>query len=282
MIPPAWGTCGSAPTRRAHPGGRHDAGGRRQYRYHDRLGRTADRTSTNGCWSSARSCRAARGGGRDWRRGLPRERALAARSGSSTSVSSGAGGEEYAAENGSFGLATIRREQVTVSRGQIIFTYPGKAGSSRNRRWPRTRSARSSAASSAAAAATGCSPTGTAGAGMMSPPPTSTTTCARYPAASSPPRTSVPGTPPSWPPSASPCPRAPSPRPRGAGRSRGCARRWPAYLATPRRWRGPPISIPGSSACMRWAERLRPRWPGWKGKHVRGPGARPAMPSGRS
>jgi DNA topoisomerase IB len=37
------------------------------------------------------------------------------------------GGEEYAAENGSFGLATIRRDHVAISRGQIVFTYSGKA-----------------------------------------------------------------------------------------------------------------------------------------------------------
>ena len=61
-------------------------------------------------------------------RGLVRERVMAA---AVQLIDLGffrPGGEEYAAENGSFGLATIRREQVTVSRGQIIFTYPGKAG----------------------------------------------------------------------------------------------------------------------------------------------------------
>ena len=41
------------------------------------------------------------------------------------------GGEEYAAENGTFGLATIRREHVTCSKGQIIFEYIGKSGKHR-------------------------------------------------------------------------------------------------------------------------------------------------------
>ena len=36
------------------------------------------------------------------------------------------GGQEYAEENGTFGLATIRKEHVTVSRGQIVFEYPAK------------------------------------------------------------------------------------------------------------------------------------------------------------
>ena len=45
------------------------------------------------------------------------------------------GGDEYAAENGSYGLATIRREHVTCSKsGEITFDYIGKrAASSRNR-----------------------------------------------------------------------------------------------------------------------------------------------------
>jgi DNA topoisomerase IB len=39
------------------------------------------------------------------------------------------GGDEYAAENGSYGLATIRREHVTCSRnGEISFDYIGKSG----------------------------------------------------------------------------------------------------------------------------------------------------------
>ena len=39
------------------------------------------------------------------------------------------GGEEYAAGNGSYGLATIRREQVRCSRnGEIGFDYIGKSG----------------------------------------------------------------------------------------------------------------------------------------------------------
>jgi DNA topoisomerase IB len=36
------------------------------------------------------------------------------------------GGEEYAEEHETFGLATIRRDHVTFSRGEIIFDYVGK------------------------------------------------------------------------------------------------------------------------------------------------------------
>ncbi|HVT68112.1 MAG TPA: DNA topoisomerase IB, partial [Trebonia sp.] len=41
------------------------------------------------------------------------------------------GGEEYAAENGSFGLATIRRDHVTCSGCELTFEYTGKHGKHR-------------------------------------------------------------------------------------------------------------------------------------------------------
>jgi DNA topoisomerase IB len=41
------------------------------------------------------------------------------------------GGEEYAAENGTFGLATIHREHVTCGKGQLTFEYVGKSGKER-------------------------------------------------------------------------------------------------------------------------------------------------------
>jgi DNA topoisomerase IB len=41
------------------------------------------------------------------------------------------GGEEYAAENGTFGLATIRREHVTRTRGQLGFGYTAKGSQHR-------------------------------------------------------------------------------------------------------------------------------------------------------
>ena len=38
------------------------------------------------------------------------------------------GGDEYAADNGSFGLATILREHVTCHKDEITFSYVGKSG----------------------------------------------------------------------------------------------------------------------------------------------------------
>jgi DNA topoisomerase IB len=38
------------------------------------------------------------------------------------------GGDEYAAENGTFGLATLRRDHVTCSNGELRFKFIGKSG----------------------------------------------------------------------------------------------------------------------------------------------------------
>jgi DNA topoisomerase IB len=41
------------------------------------------------------------------------------------------GGEEYADENGTFGLATINKEHVTVTKGQLMFDYLAKGAKQR-------------------------------------------------------------------------------------------------------------------------------------------------------
>ena len=112
-----------------------DAAGRRQYRYHDdwrtardrekhdrvltlgkrlvevrtevveRLGEPRASAATGcsragcGCWTSACSARAAR--------------------------STRPGDDD---EDGTFGLATLRREHVTLKRGAVLFSYPAKGG----------------------------------------------------------------------------------------------------------------------------------------------------------
>ena len=58
--------------------------------------------------------------------GLARERVLA---GAVRLIDLGffrPGGEEYAEENGTFGLATIRKDHVTLTKGQIVFEYLAK------------------------------------------------------------------------------------------------------------------------------------------------------------
>ena len=119
------------------------------------------------------------------------------------------GSEEYAAENESYGLATLRKEHVTVERRRPDgLRLPGQERAAPPPGRRRTSaSARSSPRSSGgAAAATSCSPTRRAGAGTTCAPTTSTSTSRRRPAATSPPRTSAPGTRPRWPPSRWRCP----------------------------------------------------------------------------
>lgn len=109
-----------------------DAAGRRQYRYHDRWRELRDREKFDRVLAFGRTLpkiRAVVDRQLCGRATLSRERVLAA---AIRLIDLGffrPGGDEYAAENGSYGLATIRREHVTCSRtGEITFDYIGKSG----------------------------------------------------------------------------------------------------------------------------------------------------------
>jgi DNA topoisomerase I len=63
--------------------------------------------------------------------GVPRRRALAC---AVRLIDLGflrVGGEEYAEANGSFGVATIRREHVSIHRDEMLFDFPAKSGQRR-------------------------------------------------------------------------------------------------------------------------------------------------------
>jgi DNA topoisomerase I len=131
VIPPAWKNVWICP----YPNGHiqavgTDAAGRRQYIYHqqwqaeraeekyDRVLRLAKRLP-------------------DWRahvladmrgRGLERDRVLAVAQHLIDRGYFRAGGEEYAQENGSFGLATLLRDHVRLRRDSVEFDYPAKSG----------------------------------------------------------------------------------------------------------------------------------------------------------
>jgi len=130
VIPPAWQDVWICTDPAGHiQATGTDAAGRRQYRYHDLWREQRDREKHDRMLEFGAALPRIREVIRRHlgERGLVRERVLAA---AVQLIDLGffrPGGEEYATENGSFGLATIRREQVTVSRGQIIFTYTGKA-----------------------------------------------------------------------------------------------------------------------------------------------------------
>ena len=65
-------------------------------------------------------------------RGAGRERVLAAAMRILDQGVIRTGGEEYAQENGTHGLATLLREHVTVRAGELMLRYPGKGGIQRS------------------------------------------------------------------------------------------------------------------------------------------------------
>jgi DNA topoisomerase I len=130
-IPPAWLDVWICPDERGHlQAVGTDAAGRKQYRYHDdwrvrRDRQKFDRVLRFGAHLPAIREMTAKA---LERRGLDRERTLA---GAVRLLDLGAfriGSESYAEANGSFGLATIRRNHVHVQGDQILFDYKAKGG----------------------------------------------------------------------------------------------------------------------------------------------------------
>lgn len=110
-----------------------DAAGRKQYLYHEAWQRRAAARK----FESAREFAAAlprlrRAASRDLaREGMPRERALACAVRLLDLGSFRIGGELYAETNESYGVATILREHVSVSDGEVVFDFPAKSGQRR-------------------------------------------------------------------------------------------------------------------------------------------------------
>jgi DNA topoisomerase IB len=131
VIPPAWEDVWICPDKDGHiQAVGTDVAGRRQYRYHDRWREQRDREKFDRMLEFGRALPHVRTVVEDHLGGsaLSRERVLAA---AVRLIDLGffrSGGDEYAAENGSFGLATIRREHVTCHRDEITFDYIGKSG----------------------------------------------------------------------------------------------------------------------------------------------------------
>lgn len=132
VIPPAWEDvwiCRS-PTGHLQAVGT-DAAGRRQYLYHPDWRGRQDRHKFDRLLDFARALPAARrqAAGALAGKGLGRERVLAAAFRLLDRGLFRVGGESYARDNGSFGLATLAREAVAVRRGgEMVFSFPGKSG----------------------------------------------------------------------------------------------------------------------------------------------------------
>jgi DNA topoisomerase I len=110
-----------------------DAAGRKQYRYHDRWElRRAARKYEEMREFARRLPSLRRAVSRDLAlEGMPRERALACAVRLLDLGFFRVGGEEYAETNESYGLATIQRQHVAVSDGEMVFDFPAKSGQRR-------------------------------------------------------------------------------------------------------------------------------------------------------
>jgi DNA topoisomerase IB len=130
-IPPAWGDVWISPDPAGHIQAiGTDAAGRRQYLYHERWRARRDAEKFDRIRDFARALPGLRTRvERDLRRrGLPKERVLAAAVRLLDRGLFRIGSEAYTRRNGSFGLATLRRDHLTIRGRTMAFAFDGKSG----------------------------------------------------------------------------------------------------------------------------------------------------------
>ncbi|HEX5045522.1 MAG TPA: DNA topoisomerase IB [Gammaproteobacteria bacterium] len=130
-IPPAWKDVWICPAPNGHlqATGR-DARGRKQYRYHPRWHEAQDQNKYERIIAFAKTLpKIRRAVARDLRkRGLPREKVLAAVIKLLETTLIRVGNDEYARDNDSYGLTTMRDEHVAIRGATIRFDFRGKHG----------------------------------------------------------------------------------------------------------------------------------------------------------
>jgi DNA topoisomerase-1 len=130
-IPPAWSDVWICPDRKGHlqATGR-DARGRKQYRYHPGWRTVRDAAKFDRMLAFARALPRLRARVREdqARRGLPREKVLATVVSLLEVTLIRVGNQEYARDNRSYGLTTMRDRHVGFAGAEIIFEYRGKGG----------------------------------------------------------------------------------------------------------------------------------------------------------
>jgi DNA topoisomerase-1 len=133
-IPPAWEDVWICPYPMGHiQATGNDAAGRKQYRYHDRWRERRDREKFESMEDFARALPRVRGRveldlALD---GMPRERVLACATRLLDRGFFRIGSEDYAEENDTYGIATMRKRHVTVDGDTVIFDYEAKGGQRR-------------------------------------------------------------------------------------------------------------------------------------------------------
>lgn len=130
-VPPAWTDVWICPDPRGHlqATGR-DARGRKQYRYHPKWRECRDETKYDrmAAFADALPVIRARTQRDLARSGLPREKVLATIVQLLEKSLIRVGNEEYAKENGSFGLTTMKNRHVDVRGDRLRFEFRGKSG----------------------------------------------------------------------------------------------------------------------------------------------------------
>ena len=130
-IPPAWTDVWICPSPNGHlqATGR-DARRRKQYRYHKRWREVRDEAKYGRLELFGETLPRIRARVQEDldRSGLPREKVLATIVRLLESTFIRVGNEEYARNNGSFGLTTLRNRHVQVNGSSIKFRFPGKSG----------------------------------------------------------------------------------------------------------------------------------------------------------
>ena len=131
VIPPAWEEVWICPDPRGHlqATGR-DARGRKQYRYHPKWREIRDETKYDRMIGFAQALPEIRERtDRDLKKpGVPREKVLATVVQLLEKTLIRVGNDEYAKQNRSFGLTTLRDGHVDVRGGRVRFAFRGKSG----------------------------------------------------------------------------------------------------------------------------------------------------------
>jgi DNA topoisomerase-1 len=130
-IPPAWTNVWICPTRHGHIQAiGWDAKGRKQYRYHSayRAVRDQAKFSRMVAFGTALALIRQRVEKDLRRRGLPREKVLATVVRLLQTTYIRVGNAEYARDNESFGLTTLRNRHVQISGATLRFQFKGKSG----------------------------------------------------------------------------------------------------------------------------------------------------------
>jgi DNA topoisomerase I len=133
-IPPAWDDVWICPWPMGHiQATGKDAAGRKQYRYHDAWRERRDREKFEQMEDFAEALpRLRRRVAKDLKHpGMPRERALALATRLLDRGFFRIGSEDYAEENDTYGIATMRKRHVTVEGDHVCFDYEAKGGKRR-------------------------------------------------------------------------------------------------------------------------------------------------------